>query len=128
MCVSRITAIYLILVAASASAVKADNIAFMSTNTGVFGTIDLNTGAFTQLGSSAVALGGIAVVNGTLYASSYNTTGSGTLYTVNPANGSLTIVGTSSIITPALAPPPAACTLWGSTGISIRLTRAPARQ
>jgi len=86
-----------LIMAASTAALKADDIAFMSTNTGVFGTIDLNTGAFTQLGSSPVPLGGMAVVNGTLYASSYNTPGSGTLYTVNPTNGSLTVVGTSSI-------------------------------
>jgi hypothetical protein len=83
MSVSRISAICLILLAASADTVKADNIAFMSTNTGVFGTIDLNTGAFTQLGSSAVPLGGMAVANGMLYGSWYHTPGSGTLYTIN---------------------------------------------
>lgn len=90
--------IILFLLAVSASAAKADNLAYMSTNTGEFGTIDLNTGAFTELAApTGVPVAGMAVLNGTLYASSYDTTGSGTLYTVNPANGSLTVVGTSSI-------------------------------
>src|ERR1700690_3883243 len=57
-----------ILLAASAGPVKADNIAYMSTNTGEFGTIDLNTGVFSELGYSGVALAGIGVANGTLYA------------------------------------------------------------
>jgi uncharacterized repeat protein (TIGR03803 family) len=90
--------IILLLLAASAGGAKADNLAYMSTNVGEFGIVDLNTGAFTELAPpTGVPLAGMAVLNGTLYASSYDTSGSGTLYTVNPANGSLTVVGTSSI-------------------------------
>ena len=79
-----------------AARLKADNIAFMGTISGQFGTIDLNTGVFTSLGNSGETLAGKAVASATLYATSYHTS-TGTLYTVNPANGSLTVVGTSSI-------------------------------
>jgi hypothetical protein len=103
MSVSRITAICLILMAASAGAVKADNIAYMSTNTGEFGTIDLNTGVFSELGYSGVALGGMGVANGTLYA--MDGSSPAILYTIDPANGSLAKVATSSIL----------CALFGST-------------
>jgi uncharacterized repeat protein (TIGR03803 family) len=86
----------LILLAASAGAVKADNIAYMTTNTGEFGTIDLNTGVFSELGYSGTALGGLGVANGTLYA--MDGSSPGILYTVDPANGSLAKVATSSIL------------------------------
>ena len=58
---------------------KADDIAYMSANSGefgaVFGTIDLNTGAFSSLGITAIggnpifaeALSGMAEASGTLY-------------------------------------------------------------
>ncbi len=78
------------------ASVRADNIAYMGTVSGQFGTIDLNTGAFTSLGNSGVTLAGMAVDNATLYGSSYHTA-AGDLYTVNPANGAVTIVGTSGI-------------------------------
>lgn len=74
----------------------ADNMAFMGTVNGDFGTIDLNTGAFSYLGNSGVTLAGMAVANGMLYGSSYHTS-TGTLYTINPANGAVTVVGTNSL-------------------------------
>ena len=75
--------------------VKADNIAYMGVDGGAFGTIDLNTGVFTFLGNSGQSLAGMAVDNGMLYGSSYHTTGD--LFTINPANGSLTSIGTSNL-------------------------------
>ena len=73
----------------------ADNLAYMSDPFGNFGTVDLNTGVFSPLGNSGVSFTGMAVENGTLYGSSYNGLLS-TLYTINPANGSATVVGTAS--------------------------------
>ena len=74
-----------------------DNIAYMTIYAGAdFGTIDLATGAFTRLGNSGLTLAGLGVVNSTLYATNIHTL-PGNLYTVNPANGSLTLVGSSAI-------------------------------
>jgi hypothetical protein len=74
-----------------------DNIAYMTVYSSAdFGTIDLATGAFTPLGNSGQTLAGLGVVNSTLYAPSYHTN-PGNLYTVNPANGDLTLVGSSAI-------------------------------
>lgn len=76
--------------------VKADNFAYMGVRGGGFGTIDLNTGVFSLLGNSGQQLAGLAVQNGTLYGSSWNTA-NGTLYSVNPANGNLTAIGSSAV-------------------------------
>ena len=75
---------------------QADNIAYMGVIGGDFGTIDLNTGVFTVLGNSGQTLAGMAVENGMLFGSSYHTA-AGTLYSINPANGSLTTIGSSSL-------------------------------
>jgi hypothetical protein len=75
---------------------KADNVAYMGTSTGQFGTVDLNTGQFNLLGSTGLTLAGLASLNGTLYGTSYNT-GAGTLYSINPANGNLTTIGNSTV-------------------------------
>jgi hypothetical protein len=80
----------------SASGLKADSIAYMGTVSGEFGTIDLNTGVFTSLGNSGLTLAGMAVASATLFGSSYHTA-AGDLYTINPANGAVTVVGTSGI-------------------------------
>ena len=79
----------------SAAGLKADNIAYAGSSTGQFGTIDLNTGAFTSLGTSGQTLAGLAVADGSIFATSYHTA-NGTLYQVNPANGALTSVGTAT--------------------------------
>jgi hypothetical protein len=74
-----------------------DNIAYMTIYTGAdFGSIDLATGAFTRLGNSGLTLAGLGVANSTLYATNIHTL-PGNLYTVNPANGGLTLVGSSAI-------------------------------
>ena len=56
-----------------------------------FGTLDVTTGVFTSLGTTAVPLDGLAFnSSGTLFG--IDNTGS-TLYTVNPTNGALTTIG-----------------------------------
>jgi PEP-CTERM motif-containing protein len=80
----------------AATALYADNMAYMGTVNGDFGTIDLNTGVFSLSGNSGVTLAGMAVANGMLYGSSYHTS-TGVLYTINPANGAVTAVGTNSL-------------------------------
>lgn len=73
---------------------RADSIAYMATGSDQFGTIDLNTGVFTQLGNSGLVLSGLGVAGGNLY-------GGGnvdnTLFRVNPATGALTAVGAGSL-------------------------------
>src|SRR5271154_4130673 len=77
-------------------AARADDMAYMGTSTDEFGTIDLNTGVFSLLGNSGLTLAGMAVDNGMLYGTNYHVA-NGTLYTINPANGALTAVGSSPI-------------------------------
>lgn len=73
---------------------RADEFAYEVNSDGQFGFIDLNTGAFTNLGTLSVTLCGLAVHAGHLYG--YGPCGtSGTLYEVNPANGTLTTIGTA---------------------------------
>jgi hypothetical protein len=72
---------------------SADNYAYASDQPGDFGTMDLNTGVFTDIGNMGENLTGMADVGGTLYGGLYH---GGSLYTVNPANGNLTVVGTSA--------------------------------
>jgi hypothetical protein len=87
------------------SVAKADNIAYMGDNGGNFGTIDLNKGVFSLLGKTAIGglpqftepLSGMAEANGTLYGASEGTNDNGQLYTIDPANGTLTRVGTTLI-------------------------------
>jgi hypothetical protein len=85
------------VLAAAVRLAAADNMAYMGTNAGEFGTLDLDTGVFTILGNSAQTLAGMAVSNGKLYASSYHS--GGKLFTVNPANGSTTRVGSQATVT-----------------------------
>src|SRR5690348_9065143 len=76
--------------------VRANDSAYFTTTGGQFGTIDLNTGANTLLGTSSNSpLAGLGEVGGTLYTAGY---AGGTLYTVNPKSGALNPVGPSSII------------------------------
>jgi hypothetical protein len=72
---------------------RADNIAYMIT-TNQFGTIDLSTGVFTDIGSLGQLLSGLGDVGGNLYG---GVDVGDTLYEVNQATGALTAVGTGSI-------------------------------
>ncbi|MGB7762208.1 MAG: PEP-CTERM sorting domain-containing protein [Bryobacteraceae bacterium] len=72
---------------------KADLIGYTSLSDGSFGTVDLNTGAFSSLGNTdGVAFPGLGALNGTLYGTLYETF-TGNLYRINPSNGTLTTVG-----------------------------------
>jgi hypothetical protein len=73
----------------------ADNIAYAGAVNGSYGTVDLNTGVFTSLGSLGLTPSGMAVADGSLFVASYHTA-NGTLSTVNPANGALTSVGAAT--------------------------------
>jgi hypothetical protein len=81
--------------------VRADITAYMVTGQSQFGTIDLNTGAFTQIGPNEVVqvsgLGESTVTTfgSTLYASSYQNP-AGILYSVNTTDGLLTPVSAGS--------------------------------
>jgi uncharacterized protein (TIGR03437 family) len=82
-----------VLVALPAS-LQADNLAYMlgTAAPGVqnpFGTVDLNTGAFTLIGNmGSGGYDGLAVANGILY-----TEQNGLLYRVNTSNANLTLIG-----------------------------------
>jgi hypothetical protein len=79
--------------ASSLRADGADDMAYLVTKNGTFGTIDLATGAFSTRGTTGgVTLAGLGVANGNLYGVSYGVS-SGSLYEVNPANGGVTTVG-----------------------------------
>ena len=66
------------------SAAFADDFAYDFTGSNQWGTIDLNTGVFTQLGNTGTLLAGIGTLNGNYYGGQW---GGSTLYQVNPANG-----------------------------------------
>ncbi len=81
-----------------ASSGWADSYAYVEGDNGPFGTLDLNTGAYTYLGTTSVFLSGLGTANGKLYGANYGENGPlGTLYSVNTANGNLTAVGSSGI-------------------------------
>ena len=75
---------------------KAGDHAYVVTSTAQFGTIDLNTGAFTQIGSMSQTLCNLGTYAGNLYGYACGTS---TLYQINPANGSLTLIGSAEQVT-----------------------------
>src|ERR1700720_146809 len=76
----------------------ADNFAYAATKDDLFGVVDLSTGVFTPLGDMGQRLTGLGVgPGGALYGCGDGGYDSPTLYSVNPANGALTVVGNSSI-------------------------------
>jgi hypothetical protein len=79
-----------------ATNLTADDFAFASFNSGAFGTIDLNTGVFTSLGSSGRTLAGLAQEGGTVFGTDYHISPSD-LFSVNTANGNLTAIGASAV-------------------------------
>ncbi len=89
------TAALSVVSSAQAGAPVLPAFAYMATNTGDFGTINLNTGAFSLQGNSGLTLAGLALNNSNLYGVSYNN--GSALYRVNPTNGSLTFLGNSGI-------------------------------
>jgi hypothetical protein len=85
-----------LFLAGSGAVALADNTAYVTFDGGNFGTLDLTTGVYSNLGNSGQSVAGLAVENGTLYASAYKN-GTGDLFTVNTTNGALTVVGASSV-------------------------------
>jgi PEP-CTERM motif-containing protein len=94
-CLRQRIALSVLLLSAFAASSKADDFAYVGYGGGNFGTIDLSTGSVTLLGGLGQTPAGLGVFSGTLYAESYNTTG--TLYTVNTSNGALTAIGNSGV-------------------------------
>lgn len=88
--------IAVIAIFGSAISSRADDFAYMGTNTGDFGTINLTTGAFSMQGNFGQTLAGLVTISSTLYGASYNN-GTGNLYSINPSNGNLSLIGSSGI-------------------------------
>ncbi len=79
---------------------KADDLTYVTTTSQAFGTLDVNTGAFTQLGTSGSYLEGLGESGGDLYGISSAGAGGATtneLYRINTANGALTPVASTSV-------------------------------
>lgn len=74
---------------------SADDVAYAGSSSGAFGTMDLSTGVFTFEGNSGQTLAGLAVADGSIFASSYHTA-NGTLFLVNPNTGGLTTIGSAT--------------------------------
>jgi len=74
---------------------QADSMAYAGSSSGAFGIMDLSTGVFTSEGNSGQTLAGLAVADGSIYATSYHTS-NGALFEVNPATGALTSIGTAT--------------------------------
>jgi len=93
----RIRIIFLLVIGIfllTASSVAKAATAYMATGGGAFGTIDLNTGVFTQLGLTNLPVAGLAVVGTTLFTNAQGTGNNrGQLYSVNPATGALMSIG-----------------------------------
>jgi len=68
----------------------ADSFEYVTANNGQFGTVDLQTGKFTSIGTTTGnPLAGIAALNGTLY----SVNSSNQLVTIDPTTGTTTVVG-----------------------------------
>lgn len=80
---------------------KADTITYVYTSGGVFGTLDLSTGAYSAVGSSSslqtAGTGGFAETGGVLYAGGFSNPNSG-LYTVS-TSGVAAVVGSTQVST-----------------------------
>jgi hypothetical protein len=74
---------------------KADNFAYEATGSNSFGVVDLNTGVFTPHGDMGRTLAGLGSYGGTIYGGSYH---GNTLYSVDTSTGTLTAIGTGSIV------------------------------
>lgn len=84
----------LMLVFAAVVPLQGDDLAYVTTQIGQFGTIDLNTGSYTQISAFGLEGAGLGVVGGRMYTAAYK---GSTLYRIDPTTGTLTPVGTSGI-------------------------------
>lgn len=78
-----------------AGALKADIGVDANSDSGQFGTLDLNTGAFTQIAVLPEIFAGLATVNNIVYGADFEQSPS-FLYTINQA-GAVTVVGSSPV-------------------------------
>lgn len=72
------------------SIARADNYAYVTFDGGGLSSVDLDTGAFTQLGTSGQTLAGLGMANSILYGTTLNPGG---LYRVSTSDGGLTSIG-----------------------------------
>lgn len=91
--IKRLCALLASVVIFGVAHARADAFAYVSLSGGDFGTYDLTTGVFSNLGNSGQTLAGLAAIGGTLYGGSFS---SNSLYTVNPTNGHLTLLGSAA--------------------------------
>jgi hypothetical protein len=92
----RIASVFAVVLVTAPALHAADDMAYLVTKGGTFGTLDLHTGVFTSDGSLGQTVAGLGELNGTLYATTFENS-AGFLYTVNPATASLTQIGTSAV-------------------------------
>jgi|SRR5579871_1699551 len=79
----------------AAGSASADIYAYLQTNDDSFGVADLTTGGYTYCGNSGLLLAGLAEdPSGNVYGGAWTDS---TFYQVNPADGSLTPLGTAGI-------------------------------
>ncbi len=95
--VRGVASLGLVLLASLVGPARADPIAYASTGDDQFGVVDLTTGVFTDAGDMGLRLTGLGVGPGAvLYGGGYH---SGTLYSVDPLDGSLTAIGSAASFT-----------------------------
>ena len=83
-----------IILALGGATLRADSFAYELTGNAGFGTVDLNTGTYTSIGSQAQQLAGLGVAGGVLYGGLY---AGSTLYQINASTGAITSVGSASL-------------------------------
>ena len=82
-----------VVIALASGSARADALVYGVTGDNLFGVLDLNTGVFTESGDMGQRISGLGVgPGGVLYGSGYPYS-SPNLYSINPTNGALTLVG-----------------------------------
>ena len=88
-----LTLLFALIAVITPAATAQSNTVYAITEAGVFGTLNLTSGAFTELGNSGVTLAGLGAFGGAVYGGVDN---GSTLYQVNLSNGNLTGIGAAS--------------------------------
>jgi hypothetical protein len=94
----------LALMVVSAGTLLADVSVYEEAGNTDFGTLDLNTGVYANIGYSGILLCGLGEVNGVVYGGAEE---SNELYSVNTSTGALTAIGSNSLM------------LYGDTGSTL---------
>jgi len=82
------------LLAGGTVTLSAGTIVYEDTSSSQFGTINLSSGVFSQIGSLSQVNTGLGVSGNGLYTGAFNT---GNLFEIDPGTGALTMIGSSSI-------------------------------